>query len=59
MTVWLVHVPQNKLIFNLFDNHTEKIEVLVTAEDQKESMFGLFSCYYILLTQSHATSRSI
>ena len=49
MTVWLVHIPQSKLIFNLFDNHTEEIELLVTAEDQKESMFG----FVLLLLHSY------
>ena len=48
MTVRLVHIPQSKLIFNLSDNHSEETELLVIAEDQKESIF----CLVFLFLQS-------
>lgn len=47
MTGRLVHIPQNKLIFNLSDNHSEETELLVIAEDQKESIF----CFVFLFLQ--------
>lgn len=39
--MWLVHIPQGKLKFNLYDNHKEETELLVTAEDPKEPGFSV------------------
>lgn len=58
MTIWLVHIPQSKWEFRLFDNYTKETELLVIAEDQKKSVF-CFICFHSPWTESHATSHLV
>lgn len=59
MTRWLGCSPQSKLIWNLFDNHAEETELLVTWRPKGIPFLFCFPCFYHLLTQSqHWTSRS-
>lgn len=58
MTIWLVHIPQSKWEFKLFDDYATETELLVIAEHQEKSVF-CFICFHSPWTESHATSHLV